>query len=134
MTKTYRISEVSKITGFSIPTLRYYEKLGLLKPTRSSNNYRIFTDKELHWIQFINRAKATGMPLSKIIEYSRLREQGDETIKERIDLLEQQEQILYTEQKKIQAHLDFLKNKKQHYAKIIAKYENNNRNNIGKNP
>ncbi|WP_311406860.1 MerR family transcriptional regulator [Liquorilactobacillus uvarum] len=124
MTKTYKISEISNMTDLSIPTLRYYEKLGLLKPARSSNNYRIFTDKDLRWIEFINRAKATGMPLSKIIEYSRLREQGNETIKERIDILEQQEQILYTEQQKIQIHIDFLQNKKLHYAKLIAKYKN----------
>lgn len=124
MTKTYKISEISNMTDLSIPTLRYYEKLGLLKPARSSNNYRIFTDKDLRWIEFINRAKVTGMPLSKIIEYSRLREQGNETIKERIDILEQQEQILYTEQQKIQIHIDFLQNKKLHYAKLIAKYKN----------
>ncbi|KRL34534.1 MerR family transcriptional regulator [Liquorilactobacillus uvarum] len=124
MTKTYKISEISNMTRLSIPTLRYYEKLGLLNPKRSSNNYRIFTDKDLGWIEFINRAKATGMPLSKIIEYSSLREQGNETIKERIDILEQQERILYAEQQKIQAHIDFLQNKKQHYAKLIAKYKN----------
>ena len=74
MTKTYKISEVAAMTGLSIPTLRYYETLGLLKPVRQENNYRLFTDKELNWIEFIKRAKATGMPLAKIMTYAKLRE------------------------------------------------------------
>jgi len=123
MIKTYKISEVAFITGLSIPTLRYYETLGLLKPVRQANNYRVFTDKELNWIDFIKRAKATGMPLVKIMTYAKLREQGHETIKERIAILEQQEQILHEEQAKIQGHIDFLQKKKQYYAQLTAKYE-----------
>jgi len=123
MIKTYKISEVATMTGLSIPTLRYYETLGLLKPVRQVNNYRMFTDKELSWINFIKRAKATGMPLAKIKTYAKLREQGHETIKQRIAILEQQEQILHGEQAKIQEHIDFLQKKNQYYAQITAKYE-----------
>ena len=123
MIKTYKISEISSITGLSIPTLRYYEDLGLLKPARNDNNYRVFTDKDLRWIEFISRAKATGMPLAKIIEYSKLREQGDETVKERISILEQQEQILHAQQQEIQTHIDFLQNKKRYYAQLQDSYK-----------
>ncbi len=65
------------------------------------------------------------MPLAKIIEYSQLRAQGTGTIQERIAILEQQEQILYTEQAKIQEHIEFLQNKKQFYAKLKAKIKKN---------
>ncbi|MFT8949610.1 MAG: MerR family transcriptional regulator [Liquorilactobacillus hordei] len=123
MIKTYKISEISNITGLSIPTLRYYENLGLLKPARNDNNYRVFKDKDLRWIEFISRAKATGMPLAKIIEYSKLREQGDETVKERISILEQQEQILHAQQQEIQTHIDFLQNKKRYYAQLQDSYK-----------
>ncbi|MBZ2405872.1 MerR family transcriptional regulator [Liquorilactobacillus hordei] len=123
MIKTYKISEISSITGLSIPTLRYYEDLGLLKPARNDNNYRVFTDKDLRWIEFISRAKATGMPLAKIIEYSKLREQGDETVKERISILEQQEQTLHAQQQEIQTHIDFLQNKKRYYAQLQDSYK-----------
>lgn len=123
MIKTYKISEISSITGLSIPTLRYYENLGLLKPARNDNNYRVFKDKDLRWIEFISRAKATGMPLAKIIEYSKLREQGDETVKERISILEQQEQILHAQQQEIQTHINFLQNKKRYYAQLQDSYK-----------
>ena len=69
--QNYIISEIAKITGLSVPTLRYYEELGLLSLKRNNSNYRIFTDDDLRWIEFINRAKATGMSLAKIIDYSK---------------------------------------------------------------
>ncbi|KRN30674.1 MerR family transcriptional regulator [Liquorilactobacillus mali] len=123
MPKTYRISEISNMTGLPLSTLRYYEDLGLLKPARNTNNYRVFTEQDLNWIGFISRAKATGMSLSKIIEYSKLRERGHETIKERMTILEQQEQVLYAQQQEIQTHINFLKNKKRHYAQLMVKYK-----------
>ncbi|MBV7391470.1 MULTISPECIES: MerR family transcriptional regulator [Enterococcus] len=118
MTKNYKISEVARLTNLSIPTLRYYEELGLLQPKRSENNYRLFTKKDLDWIEFIQKAKNTGMQLSKIIEYSKLREQGITTINQRIAILEEQEQLLEFEKRKLQDHIDFLQAKKAHYHLI----------------
>ncbi|MBU7456422.1 MerR family transcriptional regulator [Leuconostoc fallax] len=122
MTKIYRISDISRLTNLSIPTLRYYEDLELLKPKRDLNNYRMFTEKDLTWITFIKRAKATGMSLSNIIKYSKLREKGDKTIIDRIDLLQHQENILKDEQKIIQEHIDFLQNKKQYYNRLLNEH------------
>ncbi len=117
--KTYKISEIAKITGLSIPTLRYYEELGLLHPSRNATNYRVFTDDDLRWLAFINRAKATGMSLAKIIDYSKLREKGNSTIIERINILEEQETILHLEQEKLQKHIEFLQDKKKYYTKFL---------------
>ena len=108
MKKTYKISEISLLIGLSVPTLRYYEELELLKPQRNSSNYREFTEADLAWIEFIKRAKATGMPLTKIQEYSNLREQGDSTIIQRISLLVEQERILREQITDLEAHLDFI--------------------------
>lgn len=124
MNLTYKISEVSNITDLSIPTLRYYEELGLLHPRRSENNYRIFTEEDLTWIQFIQRAKKTGMQLAKIIEYSKLREKGEETILQRIAILEEQELLLELEKRNLQEHIDFLHEKKAHYASIKQELNN----------
>lgn len=122
MTKIYRISDISRLTNLSIPTLRYYEDLELLKPKRDLNNYRMFTEKDLTWITFIKRAKATGMSLSNIIKYSKLREKGNKTIIDRIDLLQHQENILKDEQKRIQEHIDFLQNKKRYYNRLLNEH------------
>ena len=123
MSKTYKIAEIAKLTDLSIPTLRYYETLGLLHPDRNSANYRMFTDDDLRWIAFIKRAKATGMTLSKIVDYAKLREKGDSTVLERIHILTEQETILQVELEKIQEHIDFLQNKKQFYTQFLENHK-----------
>ena len=46
---TYTIKEVSSLTGLSIPTLRYYDKEGLLPDLRrKESGYRIFSDEDLY--------------------------------------------------------------------------------------
>lgn len=120
----YKIQQFSKLTGLSIPTLRYYENLGILKPARLKNNYREFTDSDLNWMMFILRLKQTGMPLENICRYSFLREQGDQTIEERIKLLDEQERLLNKEFLKLQKQLEFLKEKKETYNDMLAKRDN----------
>ena len=117
--QTYKISDIATLTGLSIPTLRYYEEIGLLHPARNATNYRVFTDDDLRWIAFIKRAKATGMSLTKIIDYAILREKGDSTILDRINILVEQETILQLEQDKLQAHITFLQDKKAYYENLL---------------
>ena len=62
-----RISEVTDRTGFTAPTLRYYEKIGLLSPpSRTDAGYRMYTDRDVDRLQFIARAKTLGCSLDEI--------------------------------------------------------------------
>ncbi|HZD79111.1 MAG TPA: MerR family transcriptional regulator [Actinomycetota bacterium] len=64
---TYTISEVATRTGFSTPTLRYYEQIGLIpRPERTEVGYRVFTEEHLRILDFIGRAKRLGLPLEEI--------------------------------------------------------------------
>lgn len=48
------VSEVSKLTGVSIRTLQYYDKIGLLKPSlRTEAGYRLYDDTALERLQHI---------------------------------------------------------------------------------
>ena len=48
------IKELSQLTGISIRTLRYYDEIGLLKPTRLTEaGYRLYDDKALERLQEI---------------------------------------------------------------------------------
>ncbi|MDI6523821.1 MerR family transcriptional regulator [Leuconostoc suionicum] len=125
MENEYKISEVSKLTELPISTLRYYESLELLVPKRNNKNYRIYTQNDLNWIHFISRAKATGMSLSKIIQYAKLREQGNQTINERLDILDEQEAILNIEKSKILDHIAFIQSKKDLYRSFLGKSDKN---------
>lgn len=115
----YKISEAAKIAEISIPTLRYYEELGILNPNRSVSGYREYAQRDLEWIQFIVRLKNTGMSLKNIQRYSSLREQGDTTIEERMSLLDKQEEILQNKRAELELYTQFLQKKKETYKEIL---------------
>jgi DNA-binding transcriptional MerR regulator len=61
------IGEAARRSGFTIRTLRFYERRGLLTPAaRRASGYRIYTEVELHRLSFIRQAKALGLTLAGI--------------------------------------------------------------------
>jgi DNA-binding transcriptional MerR regulator len=61
--------ELSKRTGVSTATIRYYEENNILPPPkRSSNGYRVYTEDYLIKIKFIKSAKSLGYSLKEIRE------------------------------------------------------------------
>jgi DNA-binding transcriptional MerR regulator len=65
----YRIAEVADRTGFSTPTLRYYEDIGLLPPAaRTAAGYRVYDDRAVDRLRFIARAKQLGCTLEEITD------------------------------------------------------------------
>ncbi|MDF5719557.1 MAG: MerR family transcriptional regulator [Rhizonema sp. PD37] len=62
------ISELSKETGVSKDTIRFYEKAGLLDATckRGDNNYRQYDEEVIGRLTFIRQGKALGFTLSEI--------------------------------------------------------------------
>jgi MerR family copper efflux transcriptional regulator len=77
VTTTYLIAEVAERSGFSPPTLRYYEEIGLLPPAeRGDNGYRVYGDATLERLGFITRAKQLGCSLDEIAELTRAWEAG----------------------------------------------------------
>ena len=72
----YSIGEFSKVTGLGIHTLRYYEHENLIIPLRNASNRRRYSEKDIAWIAFIKRLKATGMPIKEIKKYAVLRAKG----------------------------------------------------------
>lgn len=63
------VNEVSKLTGVSIRTLQYYDKIGLLKPTRYTEpGYRLYDDTALEMLQQILLFKELEFPLKEIKE------------------------------------------------------------------
>ncbi|WP_125712467.1 MerR family transcriptional regulator [Companilactobacillus kedongensis] len=86
--KKYRIGDFAEVTGLSSPTLRYYEKEGLIKPHRTENGLRYYTDQDTDWIKFLLHLKSTGMTIEQLKQYVDWRAEGDSTIDKRVALLE----------------------------------------------
>ncbi len=65
--KRYRIGEVTRLTGLSADTLRYYEKIGLLPPVaRNAGGVRIYDEADLSRLRFIQRAQKMNFRLEEI--------------------------------------------------------------------
>ncbi|MFC1664890.1 helix-turn-helix domain-containing protein [Pseudomonadota bacterium] len=75
--KTQSIGQLSKSTGCNIETIRYYERIGVLrKPPRSEGGHRIYGEMHSKHLQFVRRCRELGFSLEKIRELLRLAEGG----------------------------------------------------------
>ena len=54
------IKEVAEISRLPAKTIRFYEEIGLVRPGRAPNGYRRFSERDLHKLAFIGRARSLG--------------------------------------------------------------------------
>ncbi|MDQ3548641.1 MAG: MerR family transcriptional regulator, partial [Chloroflexota bacterium] len=74
---TLTIGVLAGRAGISTDAVRYYERLGLLKPSqRTESGYRLFTAEDVRRLQFIRRAKLLGLSLNEIRDLLRLADAG----------------------------------------------------------
>lgn len=84
-----KIGELARRCGLTAHTIRYYERIGLLPYAhRDGGRQRDYDASILAWIEFVHRLKTTGMPISDMLRYAKLRSEGDATNRERRLLLE----------------------------------------------
>ncbi len=89
------IQEFAELTKISAYTIRYYEKIGLLRNiNRNSSGHRSFTEGDIVWADFIKRLKDTGMSLQEICRYAELRDEGKHSAQNRMQLLQAHTKIL----------------------------------------
>lgn len=67
MTKQYRIAQFAQLSGVTVRTLQYYDRIGLLPPSATTEaNYRLYTTADLLKLQQIVTLKWMGFRLSEI--------------------------------------------------------------------
>lgn len=119
------IAEVSKLMNLSNDTLRYYERIGLIPPVhRNQSGIRDYDEEDLRWVEFIKCMRSAGLPIEALIEYVSLFRQGDDTTDARKALLIEQRDLLIKRMEDMQATLDRLNKKIEHYEHI-AEIEKN---------
>lgn len=117
------ISEVSKLTKLKPHTLRYYESIGLIKNIkRNAAGNRVYTEEDLKWLEFINRLRATGMNISKMKEYARLRYIGDSTVTERKNIMVEHLRAIECEIETLLQARDFVARKIEIYDELEEKF------------
>lgn len=114
------IKEVGEKYGISTDTLRYYERIGMLPPvTRTSGGIRDYNEHDLSWVELVLCMRNAGLSIEAIIEYVKLYQMGDETFAERLQLLQEQRDVLLEQKNQIETTIDRLNYKIARYKVAV---------------
>lgn len=59
------IGSASSLSKLPTKTIRYYEEIKLIKPARAANGYRDYSDKDVHRLKFLQRARSLGFSVEE---------------------------------------------------------------------
>jgi DNA-binding transcriptional MerR regulator len=113
-------------TGLSAPTLRYYEKEGILPfVERNEHDHRLYNDQNLEWVKFILALRATGIPLVEIKQYVvESYKKGESTISERRKMMLQHKKKVEADMSQTYLHLERINYKLALYDTLEAGLNN----------
>ena len=118
------IQEVTRATGLSAHTLRYYERIGLIHPIeREENTRRRYSADDVGWIDFLLKLRATGMSIKDMQKYAELQRQGDASLSERVEMLKSLRDKVEARMDELNEHLKLIYYKIEIYQKIAAENE-----------
>ncbi len=92
------IKEVSEKYKISEDTLRYYERVGIIRPVTRKNGIRQYGERELANIEFVVCMRSAGLSVEVLLKYIKLCDMGDETAQQR-------RQILIDEREKLKSKI-----------------------------
>jgi len=109
------IGLAAKASGVSVKMIRHYEAIGLLKNVaRTDANYRVYSDKEVHTLRFVKRARSLGFSM--------------QDIRELLALWQNQSRPSASVKKVAAAHMDDLKRRILEMQAMVATLEHLTRN------
>lgn len=118
---TYTPSETARRSGFSLDTLRYYERIGLLSGIgRTSGGRRVFNDDDLGWLDLFRCLRDTGMPIAQMSRYADLARAGDDTARERKELLEEHAVAVEEQIELLRRQYAHLREKIKYYEGVVG--------------
>lgn len=97
----YMISVAAELAGVHPQTLRMYESRGILSPSRSSGNTRLYSDADIERLHLVGELTDEGVNLAGVAR-----------------ILKQNEEIL-----RIQAELDTLRRRSRKFEALVAEYQ-----------
>lgn len=81
------ITTTARHLGLSAHTLRYYERIGLVRAPRSSAGHRRYNAAAVRRLVFLTRMRTSGMSISDLRRYVDMVEAGQDTVPQRLALL-----------------------------------------------
>lgn len=116
----YSIGEVSEMFHLPIPTIRFYDKEGLLLDLkRDPSGIRKFDEKNLESLRLIECLKKSGMKIKDIKEFMHWCSLGDETIEIRKEMFLKQKENIEKEIQELQNALEMINYKCWYYDQAL---------------
>ena len=107
------IQDVSRRSGLSEPTLRYYEEVGLIGPVARDavSGHRRYREEDLDTLQALACLRSMGVGIEDMRTYQANRELGYAAAGEQRDLLLRHAERIETEIATLHVHLEYLRKK-----------------------
>lgn len=119
----YSIKQISEKTNLKAHVLRYYEKEGLLPfINRSESGIRRYSEDNLEWLGLICCLKNTGMSIKQIKDFVELSIEGEETLKQRCEMLVEHKKNVEAEIDEMKKHLKKVTHKIEYFTSQYEKY------------
>lgn len=117
----YTMKEACEKTGLSYETLKFYCNQGLVPNVkRDERNRRVFSDRDIGWINSLNCLKNCNMGIREMQEYLALCLEGQTSIPERKQILTRKREELEAERKRIQDSIDYIDWKQNFYDDVLS--------------
>lgn len=116
----YTIKQAAEKMGFTIPTLRYYDKEGLLPfVEKKPNGTRVFKDEDFGRLAIITCMKNSGLPIKDIKKYMDLCQEGDSTLQERLEIFLERKEAVEKQREELNKIMETINHKIWYYETAI---------------
>ena len=104
------IGKLAKHCQVNVETIRYYQRIGLMRIPETSQNYRYYSQQDIETLSFIQKGKDAGLQLSEIQDLLHLqlddREKVRDVIQQRLEKIDQRIQELNALKRRLSSWVD----------------------------
>lgn len=122
------IGKLAKVTHSSVETIRYYQRIGLMRIPAPQGHYRYYNEHDIETLNFIHKGKEAGLQLSEIQELLSLelndREQVRQVIKQRLEKIDLRIQELEQLKRRLSSWIDSCKTTTESGCPILQDLKN----------
>jgi len=117
------IGKLAKHCQINVETIRYYQRIGLMRVPETTQSYRYYNDKDIETLSFIQKAKDAGLQLNEIQELLQLelddRTQVRQVIEQRLAKIDQRIEELQALKKRLSSWIAECKNTQESSCPIL---------------
>ena len=117
----YSMKEACKLTNMTYENLKFYCNEGLVPNVkRNAQNYRVFDEHDIKWIQSLNCLKNCGMSIAEMKEYLALCLEGQSSIPKRQVILADKKKALLQSIARLQEAIAYIDWKQSFYDDVLS--------------